>query len=65
MTEVMQAVNGLPFSQFSTSDGPNQSNVTAPQGFFGIEIGSSSTKFWFKEVGSDSTGWSAVSFIRP
>ena len=56
--EVKDAIDGLPFSTFSTSDGPNQSAVTAPEGFIGVEIGSSSTKFWFKESGSTSTGWS-------
>lgn len=56
--EVKDAVDGLPLSTFSTSDGPNNSLVTAPEGFIGIEIGSSVTKFWFKESGSTSTGWS-------
>jgi len=65
MDDVTNSINNLPFSIFSTSDGPNQSAVTAPEGFFGIEIGSSSTKFWLKESGSTSTGWSTVSFLRP
>ena len=56
--EVKEEVDGLPFSTFSTSDGPNQSAVTAPEGFIGVEVGSSATKFWFKESGSTSTGWS-------
>lgn len=56
--EVKDSIDGLPFSTFSTSDGPNQSAVTAPEGFIGVEVGSSSTKFWFKESGSTSTGWS-------
>ena len=56
--EVRSAVDGLPFSTFSTSDGPNSSAVTAPEGFIGFEIGSSVTKLWFKESGSTSTGWS-------
>ena len=58
LEEVRYAFDALPFSTFSTSDGPNQSAVTAPEGFIGVEIGSSSTKFWFKESGSTSTGWS-------
>ena len=55
--EVKDALDGLPFSTFSTSDGPNESAFTSPEGFIGIEIGSSVTKFWFKESGSTSTGW--------
>ena len=62
MRDVVEAFNGLPFSVFSTSDGPNSSNVTAPQGFLGFEIGSSSTKIWLKE-GSGSTRWSAFSTV--
>ena len=58
LQEVKEAIDGLPFSTFSTSDGPNQSAYTAPEGFMGVEIGSSATKFWFKESGSTSTGWS-------
>ena len=61
--DVTSALNGLPISIFSTSDGPNASNVTAPQGFLGIEIGSSSTRLWFKRSGSTSTGWSTFSHI--
>lgn len=60
MREVTEAVNGLPLSYFSTSDGPNSSNVTAPVGFIGIEIGSSSTPIWIKNV-AGGTGWSALS----
>ena len=55
--EVTNGINGLPFSFFSTSGGPNASNYTAPEGFIGIEIGSSATKHWVKAVGSDGTGW--------
>ncbi len=58
LQEVKGAIDGLPFSTFSTSDGPNQSAFTAPEGFIGVDIGSSATKFWFKESGSTSTGWS-------
>jgi len=61
--EVAEAFNGLPLSYFSTSDGPNSSAVTAPEGFLGIEIGSSVTPFWIKRSGSTSTGWSAFSYI--
>lgn len=60
MREVADAVNGLPLSYFSTSDGPNTSRVTAPQGFLGIEVGSSATRFWIKEEGSGGTGWRGV-----
>ena len=55
--EVTNAFHGLPFSLFSTSGGPNASNYTAPEGFIGIEIGSSATKHWVKATGSDGTGW--------
>ena len=55
--EVTNAFHGLPFSLFSTSGGPNASNFTAPEGFIGIEIGSSATKHWVKATGSDGTGW--------
>lgn len=65
MRDVSGVINSLPISIFSTTGGPNASGITAPRGFFGIEVGSSATKFWFKEVGSDNTGWSYVSFIRP
>ncbi len=58
LQEVKDAIDGLPFSTFSTSDGPNQSAYTAPEGFIGVDVGSSTTKFWFKESGSTSTGWS-------
>lgn len=63
MRDVTAAINGMPFSVFSTSNGPNVSNVTAPQGFLGIEIGSGATRLWIKHAGSDSTGWSALSWI--
>ena len=65
MQEVTTAINQLPFSIFSSSDGPNESGVTAPEGFIGVEIGSSTTKFWFKTSGSTNTGWSYLSFINP
>ena len=55
--EVTNAFHGLPFSLFSTNGGPNASNYTAPEGFIGIEIGSSATKHWVKATGSDGTGW--------
>lgn len=60
--DVTNAINNLPFSIFSSTDGPNQSAITAPEGFFGIEVGNSSslTKFWFKESGSTSTGWTPL-----
>lgn len=61
---VYNVINNLPFSIFSTANGPNTSLVTAPQGFIGLEIGSGATKLWFKESGSTSTGWSHFSFIR-
>ena len=63
MREVTEAVNGLPLSYFSTSDGPNSSSVTAPQGTLGVEIGSSVTRLWIKQSGSTSIGWSALSWI--
>lgn len=63
MREVADAFNALPFSVFSTADGPNSSNVTAPAGFLGIEVGSSSTRFWVKNA-SGSTNWSALSQVN-
>jgi hypothetical protein len=63
MREVTSALNDLPLSIFSTANGPNVSNVTAPEGFIGIETGSGATRLWIKRVGSDSTGWSALSWI--
>jgi len=60
--EVTNVINGLPLSIISTADGPNSSNVTAPIGFIGIEIGSSSTPLWIK-FGSGATYWSALSHI--
>lgn len=57
--QVADAINSLPFSYFSTADGPNTSTVTAPIGTIGIEIGSSTTKLWIKET-TASTGWSEV-----
>ena len=64
LQEVKDAIDGLPFSYFSTSDGPNSSLITAPLGTFGVEIGSSATKFWFKkEEASLNTGWSYFSTI--
>lgn len=62
MREITNAINGLPFSYFSTSDGPNSSVVTAPVGFIGIEVGSSVTKLWIK-TNSGGTYWSALSHI--
>ena len=64
MQDVTNAINQLPFSIFSTAGGPNLSLVTAPEGFLGVEVGSSATKFWWKTSGSTSTGWSYVSFIN-
>lgn len=61
--QVTSVLNGLPISVFSTADGPNVSNVTAPQGYLGIEIGSGATKLWFKRSGSTSTGWSTFSYV--
>lgn len=63
MRDVTNVINGLPFSFFSTANGPNASAVTAPQGFIGVEIGSSTTRFWIKRSGSTSTGWSHFSHI--
>ena len=60
--DVTSALNGLPISIFSTSTGPN-SFVTAPEGFFGVEIGSGVTRFWIKQTGSSNTGWSHFSHI--
>ena len=62
MREVASAINGLPFSVFSTSDGPNTSAITAPQGFIGFEVGSSSTPLWIRTT-SGATVWSALSHI--
>lgn len=61
LREVANTINGLPFSYFSTSDGPNSSNVTAPVGFIGFEVGSSTTPLWIK-TGSGATYWSAISY---
>lgn len=58
--QVSEAINNLPISVFSTSDGPNTSAITAPEGFIGLEIGSSSTPLWIK-TGSGATLWSALS----
>lgn len=50
-------IESLPFSYFSTADGPNASAITAPSGFIGLEIGSSATtKIWGK-TSSGTTGW--------
>ena len=57
MRDVAGVINELPISIFSTSGGPNASNFTAPEGFLGIETGSSATRFWGKNSGSTSTGW--------
>lgn len=63
MRDVTATLNGLPFSIFSTSTtGPN-SRVTAPEGFLGIDVGSSVTKLWIKTSGSQNTGWSHFSHI--
>lgn len=64
LSEVQAAVNGLPISVFSTSDGPNTSGVSAPRGFIGIETGSSGTRFWLKyEASSLTTGWQSIRTI--
>lgn len=63
LQELRAAIQGLPFSVFSTSDGPNVSGVTAPVGFIGIEIGSSATKHWLKQASSNTTGWRAISVL--
>ena len=62
---IADALNQLPtFSIFSTSDGPNSSGITANVPTIGFEIGSSTTKVWFKiEASSLTTGWSTVTFI--
>lgn len=60
MRDVTGVINAIPLSIFSTTNGPNVSLVTAPQGFFGVEIGSSATKHWLKTSGSTSTGWSLI-----
>jgi hypothetical protein len=63
LRNVTNTINGLPISVFSTSTtGPN-SRVTAPEGFLGIDVGSSVTKFWVKTSGSQNTGWSHFSHI--
>ena len=62
--DVTNSVNGLPISIFSTSDGPNASRVTSPEGFLGIEVGSSATRFWVKNSGSTSTGWRALALAQ-
>jgi hypothetical protein len=59
MQQVTAAIEGLPFSYFSTADGPNTSSVTAPVGTLGIEIGSSATKLWVKET-APAAGWGEV-----
>jgi hypothetical protein len=59
MQQVKEAIEGLPFSYFSTTDGPNTSAITAPIGTLGIEIGSSGTKLWVKET-APATGWAEV-----
>lgn len=59
MQSVTDALNGQPFSYFSTTAGPNGSGVTAPVGTLGIEIGDGPVKFWIKER-STSTGWSSL-----
>lgn len=61
LQELRAAIDGLPLSIFSTTDGPNSSVVTAPVGFLGLEVGSSGTKFWLKEGRSATTGWVSVS----
>ncbi len=66
LQEMKEAIEGLPFSYFSTSDGPNESSITAPLGTLGIEIGSGITKFWYKrDETSLTSGWSYLSFIHP
>jgi hypothetical protein len=61
LEDVRKAIEGLPFSYFSTSDGPNTSGVSAPLGTLGIELGSGGTKFWFKfEESSLTTGWQSI-----
>ena len=66
LQEVKDAIDGLPFSYFSTTDGPNSSNITAPLGTLGIDVGSSVTKLWFKRAeASPTAGWSYLSFINP
>lgn len=64
LQEIKDAIDGLPFSYFSTAGGPNAALVSAPLGTLGIEIGSSVTKFWVKkEEDSLTTGWSYFSTI--
>ena len=58
--QVATAINNLPFSIFSTANGPNVSKITAPEGFIGFEVGSSNTKLWVKYSGSTSTGWKEI-----
>jgi len=59
LQEISEAIEGLPFSYFSSSDGPNTSGVTAPIGTLGVEIGSSGTKLWIKRS-DGTTGWASV-----
>ena len=62
LQEVKDTVEGLPFSYFSTSDGPNSSNVSAPRGTIGIEQGSSTTVLWFKHNDAAfAAGWISIS----
>lgn len=57
LQQLADAFNALPFSYFSTADGPEASGITAPTGFIGLEIGSSATtKLWAK-TSSGTTGW--------
>jgi len=60
LEEVRSAIQGLPFSFFSTVDGPNASAISAPMGFLGVELGSARTKLWLKEGPSSTTGWVSV-----
>lgn len=65
LEDVRREIEGLPFSYFSTTNGPNVSGVSAPRGFIGIETGSSATtKIWFKVTQSSlTTGWSTMTLI--
>lgn len=57
---VSDFIKDLPsFSKFSTTNGPAASNITAPTGCIGIEIGSGLTKLWIKKAEA-SSAWSAI-----
>jgi hypothetical protein len=48
----------MPMSQFSFTT-PN-SNVSAQRGTWGVNLNSTASAVWFKQVGSGTTGWVAL-----